>query len=158
MKFFNRSCCPKHTANATGQSYDPEYTLDRDEKDLDILRRTGSIDRYGKTQQYKDICSVSTIVSRFVKGDTSAINEKAFGESDLHNSPKDLMEMFTFEKELTSKFNALPAKVREKYGNSLTAFASAVTSGQFAKDFSKAPSAPAAPAAPAVPAAPSSES
>lgn len=137
MKFFSRSDLPPRVFNKTGSESDITYGVSFDEHDIEVLKKTGRNDRFAKTQMYRDICSVPALVARCVRGDNTAIPEKSWSDSDRTFVPQDLVSLFSLEKEITQKFNNLPAVVREKYGNSLTAFASAVTSGQIYKDFPK---------------------
>lgn len=82
---------------------------------------------------------VSDLIARANNGDTTAIMPSEGVITDLTKMPTSLLEAHNKICLARRTYEALPAEVRQSFGNSFTSFMNAVQDGTFTKDYKLTP-------------------
>lgn len=72
-------------------------------------------------QSFKDECDINVIVGRFGIGEPPLVPRKIPLQGDFHDAPS-FQEVLNMQLQAAETFGALPAKVRERFGNNPVKF------------------------------------
>lgn len=124
-----------HPVAPTGITTDFQERLD--ENGVAHLVKIGSTDLNAVVQAQKESCMVYNILDRFQNGDFDALSVKKGFFGDATQFPSSLAEAHNLIVGIEAKFNQLPLKVREAFGNSSQIFAKKLQDGSYAEIFEK---------------------
>ena len=93
------------------------------------LEEVGVEDVYDSIQKAAQGITVDDLIRRYKAGDLDAIPPVEDSYVDLTGAPRDMLEAHTMLSAAKLKYNALPASLREKFGNSFEDFLKASADG-----------------------------
>ena len=97
-----------------------------DETGHPYLVKDGETDVYKIIQSHKEECDINLMLQRYAAGDDSMMRQDG-RYIDTSNLPTTIHEYFNLMTAQRDKFDALPAVIKQKFGNSFEVWAS--TSG-----------------------------
>lgn len=98
----------------------------------------GFKDVYAEIQSYADSCDINRIVDRYMNGDIDILNQVQGVYGDFSSSPKTLAEVLSLGMEMEQKFNSLPPKIKEQFGNNYITWLSSAGSDDWLRVMSPA--------------------
>lgn len=108
---------PPREPQEPGNRMQPHYRQKYDENGHPYLIKDGETDVYAIIQSHKDECDINALLARYAAGDMGVIHPGAV-YADISNIPENIIEMINLINGNREKFNALPAKIKELFGNS----------------------------------------
>ncbi|QRV61641.1 VP3 [Gokushovirinae sp.] len=126
---------PKSKPSVTGNGKEPEYSYEINEKGVRTLKRTGEVDVYAQIQTYLEETKIENIIQRATY-DPTAIGSQEWmtqEEVDISNVPENYHEWKRMVNDAENRFNALPAELKEKFGNSVEQYISEMGTVNWAK-------------------------
>lgn len=107
---------PKRVPNNPGNILEPQYKERYDENGNAYLEQVGEINTYEKIQSYRDEVDPMSILARYAAGDTTVMANPGW-YIDTSKLPANYIEWRNLMNEQKEKFEALPLKIRNKFGN-----------------------------------------
>ena len=104
------------------QQYRPMYDSDG----VLQLEPTVTHDLYAEIQSYAQSCDLQTIINRYFNGDPGALSRVQGVYADLTGMPDSIHEVYNLMEQAKSDFGRLPADVKDKFGNDVMRFLSAL--------------------------------
>lgn len=101
------------------------------------LVEDGMEDVYDSIQKAGMGLGIEDLIRRAKSGDTTAIREPIDSYADLTHAPKDLLEAHSMLSDAHNKYNALPAELRSKFGNSFEKFLQASVDGSVIRELAQ---------------------
>lgn len=125
------SCREQHISfhSPSGTRLRKLYQKATDKNGAPTLIEAGVEDVYDSIQKAAVGITLEDLIRRASNGDTSAIPEVVDSYPDLTHVPKDMLEAHSMLTAARSKYDALPAELRSKYGNSFDKFLAACADG-----------------------------
>ena len=108
---------PQREPQEPGNRMQPHYRQKYDENGHPYLIKDGETDVYAIIQSHKDECDINALLARYAAGDMGVIHPGAV-YADISDIPDNIIEMINIINANREKFDALPAKVKELFGNS----------------------------------------
>lgn len=96
-----------------------------DEKGRVVLEESGRENIYDQIQSHAESCDIHVLMKRYLNGDATALSQAQGQYLDATHFPKTYADMLNFVNDQERAFMALPADVREKFGNSFTEYLAA---------------------------------
>lgn len=124
-----------HAPSPTGISIEFQERLDHN--GVSYLEKVGQIDLNAVVQASKESTMVYNILDRFQSGDLSVLSKVKGAFGDFVGLPSSLAEAHNLIVGIESKFNQLPLKIREAFGNSPQVFAKKLQDGSYGEILSK---------------------
>lgn len=124
-----------HAPSPTGISSEFQERLDS--HGVTFLHKVGQIDLNAVVQASKESTLVYNILDRFQAGDVSVLSKVKGAFGDFVGLPSSLAEAHNLVVGIESKFNELPLKIREAFGNSSKIFAKKLQDGSYGEILSK---------------------
>lgn len=115
---------PPREPQEPGNRMQPHYRQKYDEQGHPYLVKDGETDVYAIIQSHKDECDINALLARYAAGDMGVIHPGAV-YADISNIPENIIDMINFINANREKFDALPAKIKELFGNSYERWAAA---------------------------------
>ncbi len=115
---------PPREPQEPGNRMQPHYRQKYDENGHSYLVKDGETDVYAIIQSHKDECDINALLARYAAGDMGVIHPGAI-YADISNIPENIIDMINIINANREKFDALPAKVKELFGNSYERWAAA---------------------------------
>ena len=132
----------------SGSRYRQNYTRGSDGS----LIEAGVEDVFDSIQKAGDGLALADLIRRAERGDETAIPAPVDSFADITGAPKDLLEAHMMLNEARSKYDAMPASVKEVFNNDFSTMLAAIGDGsittklsQLAKKDEKVPSPTSAP-------------
>lgn len=82
------------------------------------LEKSGETDIYEEIQSHRESTELSVLLKRFQNGEYDVLSKAQGFYADVSDAPRSYAEVLQRVKEGESTFSALPADVRNKFGNS----------------------------------------
>lgn len=117
---------PPRRCSCAGNRMEPHYVERYDETGHPYLVKDGETDVYKIIQSHKEECDINLMLQRYAAGDDSMMRQDG-RYIDTSNLPTTIHEYFNLITAQRDKFDALPAVIKQKFGNSFEVWAS--TSG-----------------------------
>lgn len=104
------------------QEYRPSYDADG----ILQLEPTSTHDLYAEIQSYAASCDLQYIINRYFNGDPGALSRIQGVYADLTGMPDSIHEVYNLMQQARVDFGALPADVKDRFGNDVMRFLSAL--------------------------------
>lgn len=135
MKFITAYSKRERYINSPGTASQPVFVRSVDEKGRPALIQDHIENIYEAVQLQAKGCSVSDIIARAKRGDTSQLlDPSTLSFGDITGAPKSLLEASVALAKARQTFDGLPLNVRESMNNSFEVFLARVNDGSFVKD------------------------
>lgn len=122
MKFATQFDKRSFPPSCSGSRVKPVFTGHYDEKGRVVLEETGKLNLYEEIQSHAQSVDLHTLLKRFTNGDPTALSSRQGIFADVTEMPKTYAEFLNKMITLENGFNALPAEVKQKFGNSFEQF------------------------------------
>lgn len=104
------------------QQYRPMY----DSAGVLQLEPTVTHDLYAEIQSYAASCDLQYIINRYFNGDPGVLSRVQGVYADLTGMPDSIHEVYNLMEQAKSDFGRLPADIKDKFGNDVMRFLSAL--------------------------------
>lgn len=104
------------------------------------LVESGVVNIQDKIDSFSVEADINNIISRYINGDLSVLNQVKGTFGDFRNIPDNYAELFNRVQSCQNVFDSLPVEVKEKFGNSYQVFWSSFGTKEFdsiINDFSR---------------------
>lgn len=136
---------PKHTYSECGSPIVDDYLAETSRFGDVSLTKIGTSNLYERIQSYADSCDMALLISRYMQGDTTALNRVQALYGDFTDAPKSIVDAISLFDRVSADFASLPSDVKEKFDNDPTKFISSLGSPEFMEKMAVNPQ-PVAPA------------
>lgn len=127
--FFSRSCKPDRHFAPSGSPIETLYA-EKLVNGVVTLVESGHRDVNEYIQSSRDDCDVYSVIERFNRGDVSALNQVDGGQfMDVIGLPTNLAQAQQMLIDVQSRFDNLPASVKQKFDNSASVFVDRIANG-----------------------------
>lgn len=125
---------PESKPSVTGNGKEPEYSYEIDEKGVRTLKRTGEVDVYAQIQTYLEETKIENIIQRATYDPTAIGSQEWMTQErvDISNVPENYHEWKRMVNDAENQFAALPAELKERFGNSVEQYISELGSESWA--------------------------
>lgn len=124
MIFKTQYDVPDRCYSRSGERYKKDYAASRDEFGRLQLVEVGQTDVYAQIQSYRESTDLSVIISRFLNGDTTALNRNRAFYGDVSGVPTTLNEALRVIEDAKVNFDSLDSDVRARFDNDFGVFVS----------------------------------
>ena len=123
MMFRSRSDYPPPAFTPHGSDVIPEYTRKKQDDGSFQLEEVGKIDIYARIQAASTGLDVYSLLDAYQRtGDPSIIQQQKGRYADIHGHDLTLAELEQFRIDSKTAFDALPARIRDIFGQSFENF------------------------------------
>lgn len=119
--------------NEVGSGEKDTYVGQYDERGRLQLVKDGKYDVYGDIQSHKDSVDIHVIISRYVNGDTSVLKRAQGFYGDIAGMDSNPAVVLNNLRLVQREYDALPAEIKQKFGNSYVTFAQEFGSDSYAE-------------------------
>lgn len=126
MSFFSRDNRPVSKVPPIGDGTAPIYE-EVFENGAYGLKQTGTENLFDFVQASKEETLVYNILSRYQRGDLTALNQRVGQYLDVVGMPSNLAEAYNTMLNVESKFNSLSPDIRAKFDNDVNVFVDVVS-------------------------------
>lgn len=133
MKFATQFDKRSFPTSCVGSRVKPTFAGHYDEKGRVVLEEVGKINLYEEIQSHAQSVDIHTLLKRFTNGDPTALASRQGIYADVTQMPKTYAEFLNKMISLENGFNALPADVKQKFGNSFQQFLAESGAADFAE-------------------------
>lgn len=127
MTIFTRFNRPKAVVPPIGDGTVPIYEEVLDEHGHMSLQITGQDNLFDYVQSSKEETLVYNIISRYQRGDLTALNKRVGQYIDVVGMPTNLAEAHQRLIDVENKFNSLPVDIKKKFDNSFNVYVQTVS-------------------------------
>ena len=122
---------PKHTYSECGSPIVDDYLAETSRFGDVSLTKVGTSNLYERIQSYADSCDMALLISRYMQGDTTALNRVQALYGDFTDAPKSIADAISLFDRVSADFASLPSDIKEQFDNDPTKFVSALGSPEF---------------------------
>ena len=126
MSFFSRNHRPMTVVHPIGDGTAPIYE-EVIENGATVLKQTGADNLFEYVQSSKEESLVYNIISRYQRGDITALSQRVGQYMDVVGMPTNLAEAYSTMLAVQSKFDALPVDIRKQFDNDINVFIDVVS-------------------------------
>lgn len=135
---------PKHTYSESGSPIVDDYLAETSRFGDVKLTKVGTSNLYELIQSYADSCDMALLISRYVQGDTTALNRVQALYGDFTDAPKSYADAMALFDRVSADFASLPVDIKAQFNNDPTEFVASLGSPEFFEKMAVKPQ-PAAP-------------
>lgn len=122
MNFRTKYDEAKNFYSNPGERYKVEYQLDFNDDGSTKFVEVGKTDTFAEIQSHKESVEISTLISRYLAGDTGALERVQGFYGDVSKMPNDVVGFMRLQAQGKNIFDNLPADVKSLYNNSYEQF------------------------------------
>lgn len=126
MIFFSRNHRPMTLVPPIGDGTAPIYE-EIIENGVTVLKKTGVDNLFEYVQSSKEESLVYNIISRYQRGDITALSQRVGQYMDVVGMPTNLAEAYSTMLDVRAKFDALPVDIRKQFNNDINVFIDVVS-------------------------------
>lgn len=124
---------PKHTYSECGSPIVDDYLAETSRFGDVNLTKIGTSNLYERIQSYADSCDMALLISRYMQGDTTALNRVQALYGDFTDAPRSIADAISLFDRVSADFASLPVDIKEQFDNDPTKFISSLGSPEFAE-------------------------
>lgn len=128
---FKSGWIPRHTFSESGSPIVDDYIAETSRFGDVKLTKVGTSNLYERIQSYADSCDMALLISRYMQGDTTALNRVQALYGDFTDVPKSFTEAMALFDRVSADFATLPSDIKEKFNNDPSEFISSLGSPEF---------------------------